>query len=242
VNVAIILAGGVGSRVGLEVPKQFVEVFGKPILVYTIEKFQNHPEIDKVEVVCIRNYIETLENLVLKYHLDKVQWIAEGGSTFQESVKNGLANLHGKCADDDVVLVHYGASPLVDEAIITDAIHVCKEKGNSTSANPIYILTGSNDDGTKSTRWVNRDTIMGLNSPQCFLFGYVEQLYQTAEEQGLLEQVEPHTTSLMYRMGQTIYFSKGSQMNFKITTKEDLELFKGYLLLRQTRGEERKTT
>lgn len=239
-NVAVILAGGVGSRMGLGVPKQFIEVMGKPVLVYTIEKFQSHREIDAIEVVCIHSYRETLKGLVQTYGLDKVRWIAEGGATFQESVRNGIRNLHGQCAEKDVVLVHYGASPLVDEEIISDGIRVCKEKGSCVSANPIYTLTGSNDDGTKSTQWVDRDTIMGLNTPQCHRYGYISWLYREAEERGILEQVEPHTTSLMYRMGQTIYFSKGSQVNIKLTTKEDLDLFEGYLLLQQKREGERR--
>lgn len=238
-NIAVILAGGVGSRVGMGIPKQFIEILGKPILIYTIEKFQNHSEIDKIEVVCVKDYIEKLENLVQTYHLGKVHWITEGGPTFQKSVQNGIENLRNQCDENDVILIHYGASPFVEDEIITDAIRVCKEKGNCTSANPIYTLTGSNDDGTKSTQWVDRDKIMGLNSPQCFLFGYVEELYRIAEDQGLLEQVEPHTTSLMYRMGRTIYFSKGSQTNIKITTKEDLELFEGYLLMKEKRKEGR---
>lgn len=237
VNIAIILAGGVGSRVGMGMPKQFIKVLGKPVLVYTIEKFQNHPEIDEIEVVCVRDYIEELERLLTTYHLDKVRWIAEGGATFQKSVENGIKNLHGKCAKDDIILVHYGASPFVEEEIITDAIRVCREKGNCTSANPIYTLLGSND-GEKSTQWIDRDKVMGLNSPQCFSFGYVEWLYQEAEKRGILEQVEPHTTSLMYHMGQTIYFSKGTQTNIKITTKEDLDLFEGYLLMKERRRRE----
>lgn len=235
-NIAVILAGGVGSRVGAETPKQFIEVLGKPVLAYTLEKFQGHPEIDSIEVVCVSGYLDRLKEVIKQYQLNKVRWITEGGGTFQQSVQNGIENLRGKCAEDDVILVHYAASPFVEKDIISDAIHVCKEKGNSTSANPIFTLLGSNDDGIQSTRWVDRDAIMGLNSPQCFLFGYVDHLYQEAEKQGLLEKVEPHTTSLMYRMGQTIYFSKGSQANIKITTKEDLDLFEGYLLLKQKRG------
>ena len=148
---------------------------------------------------------------------------------------NGVDNLKGTARPEDVLLVHYGASPFVSEEIITDGIRVCKEKGNCTSATPCYLLCGSNDDGEQSTRWVDRDAIMQLNSPQCFQYGYVKQLYQEAREQGLLDQVEPHTTSLMYRMGRTIYFSKGNQTNIKITTKEDLELFEGYVLMKQRR-------
>lgn len=238
-NIGIILAGGVGSRVGAEKPKQFLEVFGKPVIVYTIEAFQKHTEIDAIEVVCLESYRERLEEMIHTYHLSKVKWITDGGKTFQESVSRGISNLRGKISPEDIVIVHYGASPFVSEDIISDGIRVAARKGNATSATPCFLLMGSNDDGKKSSKWVDRDKLMQLNSPQCFRFGYIEDLYRRAKEEGVLETVEPHTTSLMYYFGDTIYFSKGNQTNIKITTKEDLELFKGYVLLQESYGDEK---
>ena len=235
-NVPIILAGGVGSRVGADRPKQFIEVLGKPILVYTIEAFQNHPEIDAIEVVCIESHMDYLRELVEEYNLDKVKWITKGGVDFQHSVINGVNNLKGKLDDDDIVLVHYGASPFVQADIISDAIRVCKEKGNSSPAMSSPLLVGTND-GDKSTEWIDRDKIVIFNAPQCFKFSYVTQLYDEAIEKDLLDKVEPHTTTLMYLMGREIYLSKSSQINIKITNKEDIELFKGYVLAKRYEGE-----
>lgn len=235
-NVPIILAGGVGSRVGADRPKQFIEVLGKPILVYTIEAFQNHPEIDAIEVVCIESHMDYLRELVEEYNLDKVKWITKGGVDFQHSVINGVNNLKGKIDDDDIVLVHYGASPFVQADIISDAIRVCKEKGNSSPAMSSPLLVGTND-GDKSTEWIDRDKIVIFNAPQCFKFSYVTQLYDEAIEKDLLDKVEPHTTTLMYLMGREIYLSKSSQINIKITNKEDIELFKGYVLAKRYEGE-----
>lgn len=235
-NVPIILAGGVGSRVGADIPKQFIKVLGKPILVYTIEAFQNHPEIDAIEVVCIESHMDYLRELVDEYNLDKVKWITKGGVDFQHSVINGVNNLKGVLDDDDIVLVHYGASPFVQEDIISDAIRVCREKGNSSPAMSSPLLVGTND-GKKSTEWIDRDKIVIFNAPQCFKFSYVTQLYDEAIEKNLLEQVEPHTTTLMYLMGREIYLSKSSQINIKITNKEDIELFKGYVLAKRYEGE-----
>lgn len=234
-NIAVILAGGVGSRVGADRPKQFVEVLGKPVLAYTIEAFEQHPEIDKIEIVCVKSHVDYLKEMIRKYGYNKVRWIARGGKDFQESVMNGIFGLEGKVANDDIVLVHYGASPFVTQDIISDGIRVAKEKGNSTSATPCYLLTGSNDDGKQSTTWIDRDKIMQLNAPQCFQYGYVNQLYREAKEKDLLDKVEPHTTSLMYLMGRTIYFSKGNQTNIKITTKEDLDMLEGYVLMKERR-------
>ena len=228
-NIAVILAGGIGSRFGAKIPKQFVEVFGRPVLAYTVEVFQKHPEIDVIEIVCVESYMNYLKDVVKKYQFSKVRWMTKGGSDFQRSVMNGITKLDGFAKNEDIILIHYGASPFVSDEIITDAISVCRQKGNSTSATPCYLLTGSNDDGIKYTKWVDRDKIMQLNSPQCFKFGYVKQLYQEAEGKGILDKVEPHTISLMYQMGRTIYFSKGDQTNIKITTEEDLKLFKAYV-------------
>ena len=230
-NVPIILAGGVGSRMGADRPKQFIEIFGKPILVYTIEIFQNHPEIDAIEIVCVESHIEYLKGLVEKYNLDKVKWITPGGKEFQDSVINGINNLKGVLSGEDIVLFQYGASPFTSDDIITDAIRVCEEKGNSSPAIKSLFLLGSNE-GDKSINWIDRDKVIIHNTPQCFKFSYVTQMYDEAIEKGYITQVEPHTTSLMYLMGREIYLSKGNQINFKITTKEDLELFKGFVLMK----------
>lgn len=235
-NVAVILAGGVGSRVGADRPKQFIEIMDKPILAYTVGKFQEHPEIDAIEIVCIHSYLEYMQEMIDKYSLDKVKWIAEGGSTFQESVMNGINHLKDRIEGDDIVLVHFGASPFVEGDIISDAIRVCKEKGNAISTTPFYVLSGIKDNEYQSSTWIDRDTIACMNSPHAFKYSYVYDLYRRAVETGTINEVEPHTTTLMQYMGQTVYFSKGSQMNIKITTKEDLDMFEGYLLLQKKRG------
>ena len=233
-NVPIILAGGVGSRVGADKPKQFIEILGKPLIVYTIEIFQNHPEIDAIEVVCIESHINYLKELIEEYSLDKVKWITSGGKDFQHSVMNGVNNLKGKLNENDIVLVHYGASPFTSNDIISDAIKVCKEKGNSSPAISSPLLLGSND-GDKSINWIDRDKVIIHNTPQCFKFNYITQLFDEAIEKNLIDKIEPHTTSLMYLMNREIYLSKGNQTNIKITTKEDLKLFEGYVLMKNSK-------
>ena len=172
--------------------------------------------------------------MVEKYNLDKVKWITPGGKEFQDSVINGINNLKGELSDDDIVLFQYGASPFTSDDIITDAIRVCEEKGNSSPAIKSLFLLGSNE-GVKSLNWIDRDKVIIHNTPQCFKFSYVTQLYDEAIEKGFIDKVEPHTTSLMYLMGREIYLSKGNQTNIKITTKEDLELFEGYILMKNSK-------
>lgn len=230
-NIAIILAGGIGARLGAGIPKQFVEVLGKPVIVYTIEKFNSHPNIDSIEVVCVNNYIDKLKVLINKYNLNKVKKIVKGGDNFQESVINGVDGLSGYAHDEDIILIHWAASPFISHEEILDAIKTCSEKGNSIAAYPAYLLYGvKTKTGNSTKEGIDRDTIMIMNAPQCFKYSYVKQLYEEAKRAKILDKVEPHTTTLMYAMGREIFFSKGNQNSIKITTKEDIDMFLGYLL------------
>ena len=232
---AMILAGGVGSRVGAERPKQFVEVCGKPILAYTIEIYQKNPQVEAIEIVCHADWIDYLKEMIENYDLSKVKWITHGGETFQKSVINCMEYLKDKLDVDDIVMIHYGAAPFSSQQIVTDGIKVCQEHGMSVSCTPCFQLMGSDDGNGESKRWINRDKQVQICCPQSFKYGYLADIYKRAEEKGLLETVEPHTTSLMYALGDTIYQSYGNQTNIKITTKEDLELFEGYVLLQEKR-------
>ena len=244
-NIAVILAGGSGNRVGAAIPKQFIDVLGKPILAYTLEAFEEHSLIDAVLVVCIKPYIDYVWKMKDKYQLTKLSWITEGGDTFQASVLNGIKFLENKIEKEDIVLVHFGASPFVSNEIITDAIRVCEKKGNAISATDYYVLSGEKKKKTSvsdpenfSEEYIDRETIAVMNSPHAFKFGYISDLYNRAIKSGIIETVEPHTTTLMYAMGEKIYFSYGNQSNIKITRKEDIALFEGYLLEKQGKNQE----
>ena len=229
---AIILAGGVGSRVGADRPKQFVEVLDKPVLAYTIEIFESHPEVDAIEVVCHKSWKDYLNDMITKYGYKKVKWVADGGDTFQDSVMSGVNNLKNKIGGDDYVLVQYGAAPFTSEKIVTDVIRVMKEKGSAVTATPCYQLMGSKD-GDVSKTWVDRDLYTQIACPYGFRYDYLLGVYERAEEQGLIEKIEPHTTSLMYALGDELNLAYGDQTNIKITTKEDFDMFEGYVLMKQ---------
>lgn len=229
-NVAIILAGGRGTRVGADVPKQFIEVLGRPVLSYTIERFQKHPEVNAIEVVCRRGYEGELKRICDEGGFDKVRWVAEGGKEFQDSVMSGLKHLEGVISDEDQVLIHYGASPFVSDEVISDAIRVCRLHGNASPAHSQVYLAATSGDGEGTDEFVDRDKVMCLNSPQALRYGYARWLYEEGARRGLLGEVEPHTTSLMFALGERVWFSKGSTANIKITTPDDLRLFKGWVL------------
>lgn len=245
-NIAVILAGGVGSRLGAGIPKQFVEILGKPILAYTIEPFERHPDVDAILVVCVKPYIDYIWDLKEKYGFSKLKWVTEGGSTFQGSVMNGVNFLTDKACPDDTVLFHFGASPFITPDIITDVIRVCREKGTNAISTTDYLLLSGMKKSTKTVldpenyteEYINRDTIAVMNTPHAFQFGFIMDMYKEAVETGIIDTVEPHTTTLMYAMGKPIFFSKGSQGNIKITTKEDLEMFEGYVLAQQRKNKD----
>ena len=239
-NIAIILSGGSGKRLGGNIPKQFIEVNGKPILVYTIEKFQRNQKIDYIEVVCQRDTMEYVQSLVEKYKLSKTRWYAEGGQTFQESTMNGLFRLKGEIAPEDIVLITFGVSPMITDEIIEDSILVCKEKGNAVAADEMIMCTCVKDDEFSSSKSVLRETLVGLNTPWTFHFGEVCEMYEAAIKENVLETLEPHTTSLYFAMGKKLYFSKSSTSNIKITHQEDLDLFKGYLLVQELKRKSEK--
>lgn len=236
-NYVIIIAGGVGSRLGAKVPKQFVEVLGKPVIAYTMEHFQNHPDIDAIELVCVDGYQEHLKGIADKYGITKVLKIVKGGSEYERSIMNGVAGLESIARPDDIVIIHWAASPFISEEIISDNIRVCKEKGNAITASYSYLLYGSND-GDCSMKAINRESFMTLAAPQSFRFEVIKELYKQVEEKKMFETVEEHhTTVFMAELGIPLYFSKGSHTNIKITEKEDIDLFLGYLLAKKYKEE-----
>lgn len=229
-NYCIIIAGGVGNRLGASIPKQFVKVLGKPVIVYTMDHFQAHPEIDAIILVCVDGYQDYLQDLVAQYGITKVIKIVRGGSEYERSIMNGVASLDGIAKPNDVVMVHWSASPFITSEIISDNIKVCKDKGNAISASHSYLLYGKND-GNCAKKAINRDSFMTLSAPQSFLFKVITDIYRQVEEKKMFDYIEEaHTTCFMTELGIPVFFSRGSHVNIKITTKEDLDLFRGYLL------------
>ncbi len=223
---AMILAGGNGTRVGADRPKQFVEIQNRPILAYTVDIYQKNPNVDTIEIVCHRDWINYVKNMIDTERQSKVRWIVSGGDTFLESVICGVNELKKHLTEDDMVMIHYGASPLTSQEILNDSIKVCRAHRMSVSCTPCYQLLGSNESNISSSKWIDRDKITQICCPQSFKFSYLLELYEKGKKQGLLEVVEPHITSLMYALGEQIYQSYGNQTNIKITTREDIDLFR----------------
>ena len=228
-NVALIIAGGSGHRMGQDIPKQFINVYDKPILIYTLEGFQKHPQIDAIEVVCIDGWHEVLWAYAKQFGIDKLQWVVSGGETGQESIRNGVYNLEGKLQDDDVVIVHDGIRPLVDETVLTDVILKCKEHGNGVTSMPyneqIFVI----DDEVSTVQYIPRETLRRVSTPQAYQFGLLDSKYHEAYEKEIGIYGSSYTNTMMVELGERLYFAAGSDKNIKLTTTDDLEMFKAYL-------------
>lgn len=230
-TVAIIIAGGSGQRMGQDIPKQFINVYDKPILIYTLEGFQNHPQIDAIEVVCIDGWHDVLKAYAKQFNITKLRWIVSGGETGQESIRNGVYHLEGICNDDDTIIIHDGIRPMVESAVLSDVITVCEKYGNAVSSMPyneqIFIM----DDEVSTRSYIPRETIRRVSTPQAYKFGKLDAAYHKAFEEKTGIYGSSYTNTMMADLGERLYFSAGSEKNIKLTTKDDLETFKAYLNL-----------
>ena len=230
-TVAVIIAAGSGHRMSQSVPKQFINVYDKPVLIYTMEGFQKHPEIDAIEVVCLNGWQELVRAYGEQFGISKLKWIVPGGATGQESIRNGIYALEKECAPTDIVVIHDGIRPLVDDTVLTDVIEKCRIYGNAVTSMPyneqIFLVNPEDHDTT--TSYIPRETIRRVSTPQAYQYGKLLWAYQKAFSEEIGIYGSSYTNTMMVELGEKLYFAAGSDKNIKLTTKDDLELFKAYL-------------
>ena len=230
-NVAVIIAGGSGSRMGQDIPKQFINVYDKPVLIYTLEGFQKHPEIDAIEVVCIDGWHDILRAYAKQFNITKLKWIVSGGETGQESIRNGVYHLEGICNKGDTVIIHDGIRPLVDASVLSDVIVKCKKYGNAVTSMPYNEQIFVKTDEFTTNQYIPRETLRRVSTPQAYEFEKLLGAYKKAFSEKIGIYGSSYTNTMMVDLGETLYFASGSEKNIKLTTKDDLELFKAYLKL-----------
>ena len=228
---AVIIAGGLGHRMGQNIPKQFINVYDKPVIIYTLEGFQKHPMVDSIVVVCLDGWHDVLRAYAKQFGITKLDQVVSGGATGQESIRNGVYALDGHCADDDVVIIHDGIRPLVDAEVLTDVILKCREYGNAVTSLPYneQIFVVSKDDETTTTQYIPRETLRRVSTPQAYRFGKLLSSYRRAFAEEIGIYGSSYTNTMMVELGERLHFAAGSDKNIKLTTKDDLELFKAYL-------------
>jgi len=228
-NIALIIAGGTGKRTQQEIPKQFINIYDKPILMYTMEGFQMHPDIHAIELVCLNGWQEIVTAYARQYNISKLKWIVEGGETGQESIRNGVYDLYKHGEADDIVIIHDGIRPIIDMAVISDCISVCKEYGNAVSSLPYNEQIFRTTDGLTSTEYIPRETLRRVQTPQAYTLGKLYQSYVKAFEEKIGIYGSSYTNTMMVELGEILHFAAGSDKNIKITTADDIELFKSML-------------
>lgn len=228
-NVAIIIAAGSGQRTGQDIPKQFLNVYDKPVLIYTLESFQKHPQIDAIELVCLEGWRDVARAYAKQFDIDKLRWIVSGGDTAQESIRAGVYHLEGKCSDEDIAIIHDGIRPLVDDAVLTDVIVKCQKYGNAVTALPYNEQIFVTDDEISTVKYIPRETLRRVATPQAYRYGKLNRAYHEAYEKKIGIYGSSYANTMMAELGERLYFANGSDKNIKITTKDDLALFKAYL-------------
>lgn len=228
-NVALIIAGGKGHRMGQEIPKQFLNVYDKPVIIYTLEGFQRHPEIDAIEAVCLDGWEEVLRAYARQFNIDKLKWVTPSGETAQESIRNGVFALREVCGPKDVVVIHDGIRPMVEDFVLTDVLVKCQEYGNAVTSLPYNEQIFVSGDGVSTTQYIPRDTLRRVSTPQAYRYDKLLWAYEKAFSEGIGIQTSTYANTLMTDLGERLYFAAGSEKNIKLTTRDDFELFKTYM-------------
>lgn len=231
-NVALLIAGGTGNRMHQDIPKQFISVNERPVIVYTLEAFEKHPEIDAIAVVCIEGWEQVLWAYAKQFNIKKLQYVVRGGKNGQDSIRNGVYELEKHYDPKDIVLIHDAIRPMVDPEIISDNIRVALEYGNAITVIPCAEAMLQTEDGLVSVGAYPRDRLKRTQTPQAFHIGDICDLHRRALEAGITNSIASCT--LMIEMGGQVYFSKGSEKNIKLTTIEDIDIFKALLAAKRS--------
>lgn len=223
-NVAIIFAGGTGQRMNTRTkPKQFLELHGKPIIIYTLEVFDRHPDIDGIVVVCLESWIGELERLIDFFRLRKVAAIVPGGASGQESIRNGIMKAAELYPEDALALVHDGVRPLVSPDTISACIETAHKEGSAVTVVPA-VETIVQREGSEVTEIADRSKCFMARAPQCFFLGELVKAHNQAIADGRDDFVD--TASMMHHYGKTLHTVDGTVENIKITTPTDFYLFR----------------
>lgn len=231
-NIALLIAGGAGNRMHQDIPKQFITVNERPVIVYTLEAFEKHPEIDAIAVVCIEGWEQVLWAYAKQFNIAKLKIVIPGGKNGQASIRNGVYELEKRFDKEDIVLIHDAIRPMVSAEIISDNIRVAREYGNAITVIPCAEAMMQTEDGVISVGSYPRERLKRTQTPQAFHIGQVCELHRKALEVGITNSVASCT--LMIEMGEQVYFSAGSEKNIKLTTVEDIDIFKALLIAKRS--------
>lgn len=224
---AVIFAGGVGARMKSSViPKQFIKVDGKEIIIRTLENFSNHPLIDSIVIACLEEWMEELNRLLVKYKVDKVTAVVKGGDTGHQSIHNGLSEAAKRCSPDDVVLICDGVRPLVSEKLITDCIKTAGTYETAVPVTPSIDSVLESTDGENCNKSLPRGSMWITQAPQGYTLKRIMWAHDEAEKRGILNPIS--SSELLISLGETVKIFNGDRENIKVTTPEDLRFLRAF--------------
>lgn len=221
-NIAVIFAGGVGKRMGNELPKQFIEIANKPIIIHTLEKFENNQNIDGIIVVCVSDWIDYCKKLIEEYNITKVKSIVSGGETGQMSIFNGINEVHNLYDDDSIILIHDGVRPFITNELINENIINTREKGSAISSvysTETFVLIDKNNNILEIPE---RDNSLIAKAPQTFILKDIYEAHLKAQKDGIYNSIDSCT--LMKKYGYNLSVVMTDYDNIKITTPKDIPL------------------
>lgn len=231
-NIALIMAGGSGARMHQNIPKQFLTINDRPVIVYTMEAFQRHADIHAIAVVCINGWESVLQAYADQFNITKLKHIIAGGDSNHNSIRNGLFEVEKHYSPDDIVLIHDGIRPMVSEEIISDCIITAKKYGSAISSVPCYEPVMRTEDGLQTCDFYPREKLRRSHTPHGYPIGKICNMYRLAAERGITNSTSSNT--MLFDLGEQVYFSAGSEKNIKLTTVEDIEIFKALLVAKKT--------
>ena len=233
-NLAIIFAGGSGARMGSGIPKQFIEVNGKPIIIHTLDIFEEHPDIDEIYIACKEDCIHKLQKLVKKHMISKVMKIVPGGKTGQDSIYNALSAAAEHNTEDAVVLIHDGVRPCITKELIDDDLKCVEEHGSAVTCTALYETPVISSDGRTIDDVPPRSQFYTAQAPQCFTLGEVMEAHAITRKQNPGYEGIVDTCSMMKKLGKDVVLVDGPRGNIKVTTPEDLYTFRAMIQYKET--------
>ncbi len=230
-RVAVILAAGQDTIGNDNIPKPFVNIYDKPVLMYTLDVFEKNPQVDAILLACLKGWSEIARAFAKQYNISKLKWVVDGGQTIQETIYNGLRALETELGENDTVVIHDGIRPLLEDSVLTDVIKIAEEKGNAVSSMPnneqVFVVNDS--DKTTSNRFIPRETIRRVTTPQAYHYHEVLHAYEYAFNNNIGIQGASYADTLFADLGKPLFFATGSDKNIKLNTEEEIGIFEAHI-------------
>jgi len=228
-TIALLTASGISERIKQDIPKQFINIEDKPLIMYTLEAFEQHPSVDAILVVCLDGWHDILKAYSKQYNISKLKWVVSGGDSNHASIHNGLIELKKHCNSTDIIIIHDGNRPMISQDIISDGLFTFSKYGSAIAYVPCTEVVFKSETKKNPYEEIPREHLLRTQTPHIFS---LEKLLWAHDEVEKRKIKQPSAAcSLMKSLGENIFFFNGSEKNIKITTLDDIDIFRALLNL-----------